>query len=454
MATTAVVMIAGFGTAARAATPIDTNQPVYLQSQVGTTVLPDFKGGKLRDNQNNVTDNSNYTVENLPTNTIDAFGNTTTFAGTFTGAGPLTITDSVGGGNVIFSGASAIGGVVTIHSGATMQWGAGNSAFLVGGGNAVTDNGSLIMNFGGGGIGGAIPISGTGSVEVQSGALTDSGTSIYTGVTTIDAAGFLNLSGAGSIANSSNVIANGTLDISGTGAGASITTLNGAGDVSLGAQTLTLTNASGTFSGVLADGGLFGGTGGGLKIGGGTETLTGNNTYTGATTINTGATLDLGAGGTTGSVAGPIVDNGLVQFNYSGPVTTANAFSGTGSINIVAGTLVVTNTSFVSGAVTIDNGATMQWGAGGPAFLVGAGNSVADNGLLLMNFGGGGIAGSIPISGSGAVEVQSGSLNDSGASTYTGVTTIDAAGVLALTGAGSIANSSTCSTIRASRFTV
>ena len=105
MATTAVVMIAGFGTAARAATPIDTNQPVYLQSQVGrTTVLPDFQGGKLRDNQKNVTDNNAYTVENFPTNTIDAFGNTTTFAGAFTGAGPLTITDSVGGGNVIFSG--------------------------------------------------------------------------------------------------------------------------------------------------------------------------------------------------------------------------------------------------------------------------------------------------------------------------------------------------------------
>ena len=442
MATTAVVMIAGFGTAARAATPIDTNQPVYLQSQVGTTVLPDFKGGKLRDNQNNVTDNSNYTVENFPTNTIDAFGNTTTFAGAFTGAGPLTITDSVGGGNVIFSGASAIGGVVTIHSGATMQWGVGNSAFLVGGGNAVTDNGSLIMNFGGGGIGGAIPISGTGSVEVQSGALTDSGTSIYTGVTTIDAAGFLNLSGAGSIANSSNVIANGTLDISGTGAGASITTLNGAGDVSLGAQTLTLTNASGTFSGVLADGGLFGGTGGGLKISGGTETLTGDNTYTGATTINPGAALQFGNGGTTGTVAGNIVDNGLVNFVYGGPVTVANTFSGAGSVDVETGTLVVTGAGAIGGTVTIQPGATMQWGAGNSAFLVGAGNSVSDFGSLVMNFGGGGIGGSIPISGFGSVEVQSGALTDTGTSTYTGVTTIDAAGFLNLSGAGSIANSS------------
>ena len=80
--------------------------------------------------------------------------------------------------------------------------------------------------------------------------------------------------------------------------------------------------------------------------------------------------------------------------------------------------------------------------SGGPAFLVGAGNGVIDNGALTMNFGGGGIAGAIPISGTGTVELQSGSLNDSGASTYTGTTTIDAAGVFLLTGAGSIANSS------------
>ena len=54
------------------------------------------------------------------------------------------------------------------------------------------------------------------------------------------------------------------------------------------------------------------------------------------------------------------------------------------------------------------------------AFLVGAGNAVVDNGALVMNFGGGGIAGAVPISGSGTVEIQSGSLSDSGASTYTG----------------------------------
>ncbi len=347
-------------------------------------------------------------------------------------------------GTVVVTGAGFVGGTVTIDSGATMQWGAGGPAFLVGGGDAVVDNGALVLNFGGGGIAGAIPISGSGTLEVQSGSLNDSGASTYTGTTTIDPAGFLVLSGTGSIANSSSVIDNGTFDISGLGgAGTSIVSLAGTGGAGLGGKTLTLTNASGTFGGVLADGGVFGGTGGGLTIGGGTETLTGTNTFTGATTINLGATLQLGAGGATGTVAGAIVDNGLVQFNYGGsPVTAPNAFSGTGSVEDVAGTVVVTGASFVGGTVTIDSGATMQWGAGGPAFLVGPGNSVVDNGALVMNFGGGGIAGSIPISGSGTLEVQSGSLNDSGASTYTGTTTIDPAGFLILSGTGSIADSS------------
>ncbi len=360
-----------------------------------------------------------------------------TLPGDFSGGGSAEVI----AGTLVVTGAGAIGGAVTIDPGATMQWGSGGPAFLLGAGDAVVDNGALLMNFGGGGVAGAIPISGTGSVTVQSGAFNDGGVSTYTGATTIDAAGAFRLTGAGSIADSSNVIDNGKFDISGTTAGASIITLSGSGGVSLGGQTLTLTNASGAFSGVLADGGISGGTGGALTIAAGTETLTGTNTYTGATTIDLGATLKLGNGGTTGTVAGAIVDNGLVQFDYAGAATLPGAFSGTGSAEVVAGTLVVTGASAIGGAVTIDNGATMQWGAGNAAFLVGGGNAVVDNGALVMNFGGGGVAGAIPISGTGTVDVQSGAFSDSGASTYTGVTTIDAAGTLALTGTGSIADS-------------
>jgi autotransporter-associated beta strand protein len=75
---------------------------------------------------------------------------------------------------------------------------------------------------------------------------------------------------------------NATFDISGlTNGGTSITTLSGTGGVTLGANTLTLSNASSTFGGVIS------GTGG-FSLTGGTERLTGANTYTGATNVNAG----------------------------------------------------------------------------------------------------------------------------------------------------------------------
>ena len=87
----------------------------------------------------------------------------------------------------------------------------------------------------------------------------------------------------------------GTFDISGTSSGATITTLNGVANshVTLGGQTLTISNGSTTYAGIIQ------GTGG-LTVTGGTQTLSGANTYTGATTISAG-TLQIGSGGTTGS---------------------------------------------------------------------------------------------------------------------------------------------------------
>ena len=75
-------------------------------------------------------------------------------------------------------------------------------------------------------------------------------------------------------------------------------------------------------TGTLTYGGVISGTGSVTKIGTGTLTLTGDNTYTGGTTISAG-TLQLGNGGTTGSVAGNIVDNGALTFNRSDAVTYA-----------------------------------------------------------------------------------------------------------------------------------
>src|SRR5205807_759393 len=120
---------------------------------------------------------------------------------------------------------------------------------------------------------------------------------------------------------------NSELDISTHRApGVTIGSLTGEGSVLLGANTLTIgsNNQSTTFSGVIQE------TGGLTKTGAGTLTLTGNNLYTGNTTV-AGGVLEVsnrrGSGTGTGSVnvqAGTLGGKGSI----SGPVTVG---MGTGS---------------------------------------------------------------------------------------------------------------------------
>ena len=124
--------------------------------------------------------------------------------------------------------------------------------------------------------------------------------------------------------------------------GVTIGSLEGSGNVFLGANNLTVgsNNLSKTFSGVIQDGGF--GTGGSLtKTGTGAFTLTGANTYTGGTTVNAGS---------------------LFVNNTSGSGT------GTGNVTVTAigadiGTLGGNGT--ISGLVTVNGGATLAPGPTG-----------------------------------------------------------------------------------------
>src|SRR5207244_11793009 len=81
----------------------------------------------------------------------------------------------------------------------------------------------------------------------------------------------------------------GKLDISSHTGGLSIGSIEGTGNVFLGANNLTVgsNSLSTTFSGVISDGGFGGGAGGSLTMNGtGTWTLSGANTYTDATTVS------------------------------------------------------------------------------------------------------------------------------------------------------------------------
>ena len=130
-------------------------------------------------------------------------------------------------------------------------------------------------------------------------------------------------------AGNATIVANagGTVDISGlVTAGTTVGSIAGAGLYRIGSKQLTVgtTNLSTTLSGIIADGGAGGGTGGSLvKVGGGTLTLAGANTYTGGTTVNegslivngsvaSGVTMNGGTVGGSGSVAGLVVNSGTI----------------------------------------------------------------------------------------------------------------------------------------------
>jgi autotransporter-associated beta strand protein len=131
------------------------------------------------------------------------------------------------------------------------------------------------------------------------------------------------------------------------------------------------------------------------KINSGTLILNNINTYTGKTIVDDGklivsgsiagdaevtaaTTLQIGNGGTTGSIAGGILNNGSLVFNRSNAITFPGVISGTGSLtqsgfgiltlvgantysgatNVNAGTLAV-NGSLTASAVTVNSGATL-----------------------------------------------------------------------------------------------
>jgi autotransporter-associated beta strand protein len=297
-------------------------------------------------------------------------------------------------------GAGAGATIVAQTSGLTL----GNAIRLGSGSTATLDTSLANLTVSG-------VISGDGAViATGAGTTTLTGTNTYTGQTTINSGATLQLGDAatnGTVAG--DVVVNGALKFDYSGAATVAGAISGAGSAEVVA---------------------------------GTAVLTGTNTYTGQTTIDAGATLQLGDGVTNGTVAGDIVANGSLKFDYAGTTTVANVISGSGSAEVVAGTAVTTTVSFFDGAVAIDNGATLQFGDGTTSGVL-FGSSYLNNGSLIVDLGAG--TSVIPIgaiSGSGSLTVRSGGYGTTSNNTFTGLTTIDSGAELDLSGAGSIAASS------------
>jgi filamentous hemagglutinin family protein len=312
------------------------------------------------------------------------------------------------------------GGTVIISNAGTLSL-AGNGTFNLSG--TITNNGALIFGLGGNyTYDGAI--SGSGTLEQKGNkTLTLIGANTYTGTTTIDSGAKLALSGSGSIADSSGVQADGTFDISGTTSGATITSLSGAssGKVALGNQTLTLSNAAGTFAGDIGDA-----TSGALALTGGTEVLTGtNNTYHGGTTISN-ATLQVADDGSLGNTAGD------VTINSDGTLQAGADFSSARTIHIANTANIDTNGHAVTLSGDITSGDASQGSldkeGAGTLTLTGTGNEYkytnVNGGTLALK--GNGVLGGVYFS------VASGAIFDISQLTGAGVT------VNTLNGAGTV----------------
>ena len=245
-------------------------------------------------------------------------------------------------------------------------------------------------------------ISGTGGLSITSGgSATLSAANTYTGPTVVAAGGKLYLAGPGSI-TASPLSVDGMFDISMTSSGAAIPSLSGTGVIDLGSQTLTIVHTNGTFSGVIADGGLSGKVGGSLLLAGGTQALTGVNTYSGGTHLD-GGILAVNNDAALGT--GPLsFDGGALRALAAGPgIISRKAISlnaGGGTFLADAGTA-----STLNGAITGAGSLTKD----GPGALTLTGTNMYEGGTILS-------AGTLTVNGVqalglGDVTVNGGTLN-------------------------------------------
>ena len=346
--------------------------------------------------------------------------NDVAFGGALSGAGTLV---QKGTGTLVLTGANTHTGGTTIASG-TLQIGNGGTTGSLAGN--VANSGTLAFNrsdattFAG-------VVSGTGSlIQKGTGTVALTGANTYTGGTTI-AAGTLQVGNGGTTGSILGDVANsGTLAfsrsdgvtfagvVSGTGAlaqrGEGTLVLTGAntytGGTTIAAGTLQIGNGgtAGSIQGNVANSGtlafnhsddvtfagVISGSGSLVQKGTGTLILTGDNTYTGVTTVSSG-TLQIGNGGTTGSIAGNVVNNANLVFNRSDTYRFGGTITGAGSVTFKGGTVLFS--APYSGSVTVDT-SMVQLQAGtttSSPFTVGTGGVLggsANIGSLTANTGG------------------------------------------------------------------
>lgn len=255
---------------------------------------------------------SNYTFNNVTHLTFNG-------AGIVINGGSATITNNLA---MFFTNSSSAGSATITNFGTMTFFGSGATA-----GSATIENNAQL----------AFEFASAGSATITNKALL-----LFTNTSTGGTARLINT-------------AAGTIDLSATIGSNGITagSIEGAGTISLGSKNLAVggNNLSTTFSGMLQDGGIFGGSGGSLtKTGAGTLTLAGANTYTGATTVN-GGTL---------AVNGSIASSVLTTVNAGGTLAGTGTL---GNTTITSGGTLAAGNGTAGSSVTVSGSLAFQSGA-------------------------------------------------------------------------------------------
>lgn len=303
-----------------------------------------------------------------------AAGTTLTLTGAVSGAGGLI---KRGDGTLAFSGTGSWAGGTLLTAGTVRAESAGAlptmTDWLLTGGKLDLNGHDLRINLVAG-SGGEIALGGADLTVDQAGNSLYAGTVTGVGRLLKDGAGTLLLTGTSSYSGGT-VIRAGTLAIiadASLGAAGSAIAFDGGGRLSAYADitsgrsvTLTGTGAIETFAGTsFILGGSISGSGSLVKEGWGTLTLTGSASHAGGTTIAAGM-LQIGNGGTTGELAGNVVNDAVLSFNRSNDYIFGGAISGTGVVvQSGAGTTTLAGTNSYSGGTLIRAG-TLQVSADG-----------------------------------------------------------------------------------------
>jgi hypothetical protein len=304
--------------------------------------------------------------------------------GTFTNNGG-TIANGANGGRLEFDNFSTAGSaIVTNNAGTAFGAGSGFTTFKnnsTAGSGTFTNNGAGVSGADGGftvfsgssTAASSTLINNAGTVSGAVGGVTQFGENSTAGTATLIANGGTGAGGSIQFFGDTSggtatvkVFGNGNLDISSHNPlGLQIASLEGSGNVFLGANELDLiSNSSKTFSGIIQDGGIGGGTGGSLnKDGTGSVTLSGANTYSGGTVIN----------------------GGLLFVN-----NTTGSGTGTNSVtvnNVTPGGSTLGGSGTISGAVTVMKGTTPDTGTLAPGVTGNGSTAILNIGGLMLNPG-------------------------------------------------------------------